>query len=443
MRTPIADFLEKYGSSDTVRFHMPGHKGKSFVGCEKIDITEISGADDLYKPVGIIAESERNAAELFGTVRTCYSTEGSSQCIRAMTYLAVTQRKSDCQPLIVAARNAHKSFIYAAALVGFDIEWLYPDKTSSLCRCDISPEELERKLMALPAPPAAVYITGVDYLGSQADVSALAEICHRNGTILAVDNAHGAYLHFLQKPAHPIDCGADICCDSAHKTFPVLTGGAYLHIGKSAPKEFSDNAKSAMALFGSTSPSYAVTASLDLCNGYLSDGYKRRISEHISIVGETKKRLRDCGWVTEKSDPLRITLRAPEGTTGDGLADKLRRDKIECEYSDRQYLVLMTTPENNADDFKRLENCLGKNTDLYAQEHMLAMPKCEKIMTVRDAFLLPKETVSVDKALGRICASPTVSCPPAIPIAVFGERIDENAVSLFGYYGIDKIEVIK
>ena len=84
MKTPIADFVKAYAKSDMCRFHMPGHKGKSFVGCEAFDITEVHGGDSLYEAGGIIAESEKNATELFGTARTLFSTEGSSQCIRAM-----------------------------------------------------------------------------------------------------------------------------------------------------------------------------------------------------------------------------------------------------------------------------------------------------------------------------------------------------------------------
>ena len=87
-KTPICDFVAKYNEQNYARFHMPGHKGKNVIGCEHLDITEISGADSLYEAKGIIAESERNAAELFGTQKTLYSTEGSSQCIRAMLYLA-------------------------------------------------------------------------------------------------------------------------------------------------------------------------------------------------------------------------------------------------------------------------------------------------------------------------------------------------------------------
>ena len=101
-----------------------------------------------------------------------------------------------------------------------------------------------------------MYVTSPDYLGGMQDVAALAEVCHRYGTLLAVDNAHGAYLRFLRPSRHPLDLGADLCCDSAHKTLSVLTGGAYLHIARTAPTSLAENAKEALALFGSTSPSY-------------------------------------------------------------------------------------------------------------------------------------------------------------------------------------------
>ena len=93
MNTPIADFVKKYSYDEYVRFHMPGHKGNAFLGCEAFDITEVKGADALYEANGIIEESEKNAATLFGTKRTVYSTEGSSQCIKAMLHLALTYKK--------------------------------------------------------------------------------------------------------------------------------------------------------------------------------------------------------------------------------------------------------------------------------------------------------------------------------------------------------------
>ena len=64
MNTPIADFVKKYEKKNMSRFHMPGHKGQTFLGCENYDITEVAGADALYEADGIIAESEKNAAKL-------------------------------------------------------------------------------------------------------------------------------------------------------------------------------------------------------------------------------------------------------------------------------------------------------------------------------------------------------------------------------------------
>ena len=223
METPIADFVRRYADSGMIRAHMPGHKGKPFLGCETLDITEIQGADSLYEAEGIIRRSESYAGELFGSGRTVYSTEGSSQCIRAMLYLALTCGNGS--RTVVAARNVHRAFVYAAALLDFEIVWLWPERSTSLCGCPVSPDTLERTLAEMPAPPAAVYLTSPDYLGDMADISALAEICRKHGTLLAVDNAHGAYLRFLEPSCHPLDLGADLCCDSAHKTLPVHLSG--------------------------------------------------------------------------------------------------------------------------------------------------------------------------------------------------------------------------
>ena len=128
---PLFHALQLLATSDSARFHMPGHKGKPFLGCEALDITEIQGADSLYEAEGIIRRSESYAGELFGSGRTVYSTEGSSQCIRAMLYLALSCGNGS--RTVVAARNVHRAFVYAAALLDFEIVWLWPERSSSLC----------------------------------------------------------------------------------------------------------------------------------------------------------------------------------------------------------------------------------------------------------------------------------------------------------------------
>ena len=438
MNTPVADFVQRYAKAGTARLHMPGHKGRCFLGCEPWDITEIHGADALYEADGILAESEQNAAALFGSQRTCYSTEGSSQCIRAMLYLAVAASGSHT---VVAARNVHRAFVSAAALLDLEIRWLWPEESRSLCGCPISPAQLEETLHSLPEPPAAVYLTSPDYLGGMAEIPALAQICHQHGTLLLVDNAHGAYLRFLQPSLHPLDLGADLCCDSAHKTLPVLTGGAYLHLYPTAPAQLAPLAKSALGLFGSTSPSYLTLASLDLCNRYLAEGYPQRLAEAVERLAELRERLTAAGWRVEPSDPLRVTVAAPRGVTGQELAGQLRRQGAECEYADRDFLVLMATPENTPEELAQAAAALGQCPG-EANPPQLPLARGERACSIRQAAFAPRETVDAAHSLGRVCGLPTVGCPPAIPIAVSGERITPEALALFAYYGIEQVEVL-
>lgn len=442
MTTPVWDFLKGYRREG--RLHMPGHKGAGPLGCERWDITEVAGADSLYEASGIIAESEGNAAALFGSGATFYSTEGSSQCIKAMLFLALRHRPAGTPPVILAARNVHKSFVHAAALLDFEPLWLWPEEgTSSLCACPVTAEGLERALRALPAPPAAVYVTSPDYLGNLADISALAAVCHAHGTLLLADNAHGAYLRFLSPSLHPLDQGADLCCDSAHKTLPVLTGGAYLHLSKAVPAAFRESARSALALFGSTSPSYLTLASLDLCNRRLAEEYPARLKGAVRRMEDLGKTLSARGWQTEPSDPLRLTLRAPKGLTGLDLADRLRRGGGECEYADRDFLVLMTTPENTPEDLACVSAALGENRAPAAPAGFPPPARGERVLSVREALFAPQETVPAEESLGRICGAPTVSCPPAVPVAVSGERIGREAAALFSYYGVQLVDVLK
>lgn len=443
MQTPIADFVRAYAKADGVRFHMPGHKGKAFLGCEPYDITEITGADALYEAEGIIAESEKNAAKLFGTRATFYSTEGSSQCIRAMLFLAVRGWQGNGRPYVIAARNAHKAFLYAAALLDIDVVWLYPKKLHALCSCQILPEQLAAVLSEQKQPPAAVYVTSPDYLGGQLALGGLARICHRHGTILAVDNAHGAYLHFMEERTHPMDVGADICCDSAHKTLPVLTGGAYLHIAKTAPKQLGEEARQALALFGSTSPSYLTLASLDLCNAYLAEYYRKRLSDTMESLAKLRGLLRGNGWRIEESDPLKLTVRMPDEDVRFRLMERLHGAGIAYEYADMEYLVFMVTPENDRADYDRLLAAMGMNDAPYQDKKGWSPVSCRQVCSVREAFFAPQERVKTERSIGRVCGAPSVGCPPAVPIAAAGELIDENAAALLKYYGNDTVVVLR
>ncbi len=447
MNTPICDFVRAYAASSPVRLHMPGHKGAGPLGVEALDITEVPGADVLYAPKGVIAESEANAAALFGSAKTVYSTEGSSLCIRAMLYLAqLRARARGKKPLVLAGRNAHKTFLSAVALLDLDVEWLFSeDAETGVLSCCVTAEALARRLDELPEKPCAVYITSPDYLGNRAGVASLAAVCHARDTLLLVDNAHGAYLKFMLTPEHPLDLGADLCCDSAHKTLPVLTGGAYLHLSKSAPQELCDAADRAMSLFASTSPSYLILQSLDAVNARPSYDYVNRFMYTSAHVADLRAMLRGEGWTVPADEPLKLTL-CPKarGYTGQALAGLLAAQGVVAEFADPDYIVFMFTPQLSADSYERLCSAIHS-----VVPRTLLTPKAPKLrkpvvrLSPREAMLSPAETLPVDEALGRVLASPGVSCPPAVPILVCGEEIDESAIEAFRYYGIDAVEVVR
>lgn len=443
MDTPICDFVWDYARSGALRLHMPGHKGSPILGMEQWDITEVEGADSLYEAGSIIRQSEENASALFGCM-TCYSTEGSSQCIRAMLYLTVLYAKQTGRPpLIAAGRNAHKAFLSAAALLDFDVMWLYSEDADSYLSCNLKAERLNRLFQDAVQKPAAVYLTSPDYLGSIVDIQGIAQVCHNHGALLLVDNAHGAYLRFLTPSIHPVDLGADVCCSSAHKTLPVLTGGAYLHISPAAPAVFAGQAKQALALFGSTSPSYLILQSLDAANGYLA-GHSQRLAGFVSQVDALKARLVAHGYCLYGDEPLKLTVRAkPYGYTGTELAQILLRNNIVPEFAEPDFLVLMLTPETGVNGLRQLEKVL---LEIPPKIPVLQQPprfhKAERILSIREAALSVAETVPVSESAGRIMAEATVGCPPAVPVLVCGERIDNYAIACFDYYSVESCTVV-
>lgn len=444
MNTPICDFVNQYAQSKALRLHMPGHKGTPLLGPEMLDITEISGADSLYEAGGIIAQSEENASCVFGC-RTFYSAEGSSLAIRAMLYLVLLQSKAQGKkPLIAAARNVHKTFLSAVALLDMEVSWLYPKAGSSYLSCCLDAGEVEHFLLETPEKPIALYVTSPDYLGQITDIAALAQVCHRHGVLLAVDNAHGAYLRFLPESLHPMDQGADICCDSAHKTLPVLTGGAYLHISHRAPDLFRQQAKNALAMFGSTSPSYLILQSLDMANNVLAGEYPQKLADTAQAVEHCKKELTQAGFSLIGQEPMKITVACHSiGCTGYALAEYLQAHHIICEFADPDNLVLMVSAHTRQEEIARLCQVLLQ----FPRSAPVCKPapqvhECEKVMSVRQAMLSMQETVDTDNCIGRVLASPSVGCPPAVPIAVCGERIDRQTAELFRYYGITRCCVI-
>lgn len=441
MKTPICDFVKIYISANNIRLHMPGHKGKDY----PYDITEIDGADALYTASGIIKESEENASSIFGSYKTFYSTEGSSLCIKAMLHLAKAYKCGNKRGYVIAGRNAHTSFVSASILVGFDIKWIYPKNDKSYLSCEIDASELDKMLSNVNELPFAVFVTSPDYLGNMVDIKEISKVCKKHGVILIVDNAHGAYLKFIDISKHPIDLGADMCCDSAHKTLNVLTGGAYLHISKNAPAYFSEQAKNVMCIYGSTSPSYLILESLDRCNEYLENGYKNKLNFVIEKADEVKKSLRECGYSLIGDEKAKITIDTKAyGYYGKDFAKLLIEKNIIPEFYDSDFMVLMVSSETTKQELDYLHDTLKKipKKQEIKREAFKYTP-LDVVLSPREAYFSEKVLISVDNSLGYIYAGTTVSCPPAVSIAVCGERINQGAIELFKYYGIEKIYITK
>lgn len=442
--SPIYHFLQEYATKTAGRLHMPGHKGQAdfypepYRSLLPFDITEVQGADALYEAEGIIAQSETVTSKLYGVKETCFSAGGSTLSILAMVAVA-----SGFTQKILAVRNSHISFVNACALTGVEPLWLFPpyDRETGLC-LPVTAEEISAALDE-NTDIKAVYLTSPDYYGVTADIAKIAETVHQHGSILLVDNAHGAHLRFGEADTHPMTLGADICCDSPHKTLPVLTGGGYLHSNLNLSKE---DIKAKMALFGSTSPSYLILASLDMCNQYLLERARGDFAALARQVQETETQLkgRKVTLLQRKTDVTKITIDCQGfGYSDAQIAARLRENGVEPEYVGGGKIVLMPSPFNRADDFSRIVSAFDTLPPLEPISYHDCIFAPQKVLGIRESVFAPSERVGVDDSAGRIAAENKVTCPPAIPIVTAGERIGEAEKNLLKNSGILSVKVVK
>lgn len=425
MNTPICNFLERYTADNRLRLHMPGHNGEF-----PHDITEIDGADSLYDSDtsgGIIAASEAIAASLFGAKRTCYSCGGSTLAIQ--TGLALLKAQG-CKT-IAASRYSHRSFANACAALQLNIKWLYPSEYLSA--------DVKYDARALVGADA-LFITNVDYYGGTW------KFVNPNIPVL-VDNAHGSYLKFIDKRQfgteylHPLELGFPLMsAESAHKTLPVLTGGAYLHftggVDYSRAKEF-------MSVFGSSSPSYLILESLDRFNGMIAQNYQS-VNNACEAVSALKQDLIQCGIPICKSDPLRITINARDcGLSGFEYAAALRSNGVECEMADDNYVVLMFSGVSTLEDCERAEMAI-KFVLTRPPKPLVKYPhiKATQGMPMWEAMYKPRKLVPIEAARGELCAEIKSVCPPGIPLIYPGEIIDHTTAEILKSRGINKINIV-
>ena len=422
MNTPVYSQLLRHKQLDFSPFHTPGHKNNFFTeNLFELDFTELPGTDALYEADGIILQTEKNLAKLFSAKRSLISSGGCTLAIQTMLKLACQRGKK-----ILFARNIHRSAVNACALLGITPKWILPKSENPLFTGVISPEDVEREFMK-DSGISALYVTSPNYYGEITDIKSLSEICRKYNKLLLVDNAHGSHLAFLKENQHPIHLGADMSACSLHKTLPVLTGGAVLNI---ANPDFIEHAKNAMSLFGSTSPSYPIMASIDLCCKYMSEKGTDEYKLLEQRVLQIKALAKNYGIAQPLSlcDNTRLCISTPNIQN---QMEFFHSHKIEPEFCDGKNAVFICTPFNSERDFQRLEKALS---EIHGQpEHTaftFTLP--ETAFTPREAILAPSEIIPVEKSLNRISADSACPCPPGVPVVMPGEIIDENSISLLG-----------
>ncbi|MDR2932172.1 MAG: DegT/DnrJ/EryC1/StrS family aminotransferase [Oscillospiraceae bacterium] len=440
--TPLFGAARGYIEKDAARFHMPGHKGflpPPLHEAAPYDLTEIDGLDSLYEAGGALAEMEAEYSALYGTAASFLSAGGSTLCIQAMLALALMPGDK-----LVCARGVHTAAVNAMALLDVDPVWVYPrgDAVTGLMGA-VAPGDVEKALESCP-DARAVYITSPTYLGVMADISGIAAVCSRYGVPLLVDNAHGAHLRFLQTPLHPIGLGAAMCADSLHKTLPVLTGGALLHI---ADKRYRADARRKMALFGSTSPSYLIMLSCDRALDYINNearGDMARLASEIKGLKKTAAE-RGFGFPDGLIDPLRLTLDFTAlGYTGSLFGAYARQKGIEPEYLGARHGVFLAGPGNTAGDFARLRDMIADIPRLkpYDLEAVLLEPP-RRACSLRQAIFAPGKVLPLHQCRGRIAAAVVAPCPPGMPVTVPGEIITDAHMLIYKNYGIFEINVVE
>ena len=104
---------------------------------------------------------------------------------------------------------------------------------------------------------------------------------------------------------------------------------------------------------------------------------------------------------------------------------------------------MMPSAETAEDEWQRLLAALcGIPRKDPLAEKAPELPVPERVLSIREAMLSPRKTLPVERAVGRVLADACVSCPPAVPPVIAGERITPAAAACMKYFGVDECSVV-
>lgn len=434
--------LQKQAARKAARFHMPGHKGRPVLPELNhpftIDYTEIMGTGNLYEGDEPILSAERAAARYYGAADCLFLTGGSTQALITAIAAAVPMGGT-----LIADRNCHKAATHAMALLDLTPEFVVPhplDETGIPGLVD--PEEVEVAFARVPHA-AALLVTSPNYYGVMQDIPALSAICHKYGVPLIVDAAHGAHLKAVGLPS-PVEQGADLAAVSTHKTLPALGQSAVLLSSGRIPF---DTLLETAPMFGTSSPSYVLLASIDLARAWLegegAQAYARCAKRVAALRREIDQTTVFSALTDECAplDPCRLTI-CCRGTnvTGHRLNEILHEEfAIDVEMADRDHIVLICTGADTERDYARLMGALRDKQFCQTEvQHarLLPFPTPQRACSVRQAWFSARRDIPITQAAGQICARPLTPYPPGVPLVYPGERIGQVHIEFLraGWY---------
>ena len=466
--TPIYNYLREYADQNINVFHMPGHKLAKGIPQEltqnllQLDVTEVEGTDNLHYPEGIIKQAEELAAKAFGADKTFFLVNGSTCGIQA-AIMSVCARGQK----IIISRDSHKSVVSGLILSGAEPIFVYPEYNCEFGITEaISAKSIEKSLLENP-DAVAVLITRPNYYGICSDIEEISSIVHSHNKLLIVDEAHGAHLVFnSQLPPSALQHGADICIQSAHKTLPAVTQGAYLHVkGNRIDLE---RLKFNLTMLQTSSPSYIIMSYLDIARELMDTEGKARLDALIDNVEWFKHEIEnyDTYKVLSKKHIGNMDLKASHDTTrlvisvsrlgiSGYYAEKILREKFmtQVEMADNENLVFITTIADNHETFTRLlevmkglaemnfqtdfvrtnqQSDISESASVYSGDVSHAEKFIYNGLSMKklpyEAYAAQKEELPLEKGKGRICAEIVTPYPPGIPILYPGEIIEQHQI---------------
>jgi arginine decarboxylase len=451
---PVLDALADYHRREHTPFTPPGHKHgrgadprvRAALGDDvfRNDLLATSGLDDRAGSGQVIQRAQQLMADAVGAEQAFFSTCGSSLSVKS-AMLAVAGRHGR----LLVGRDAHKSVISGLVLSGLQPAWLHPQWDAELHLAHPpSPEDVERALDE-GSDVAGVMITSPTPYGTCADVAGIAELCHRRGLPLIVDEAWGAHLPFHEQlPTWAMNAGADVCVVSVHKMGAGLEQGSVFHL----QGDLIDAAHlSACAdMLSTTSANILIYAAMD--------GWRRQMVQHghqlltdaLDLAGDVRQRVTNLPGLhvlhdeligaeaSHELDPLKLIIDLSElGISGYQAADWLREDRaVDVGLSDHRRIEAQLSI---ADDPATVRVLVDALTDLTRAARELPEPpaidlpspgdlELDTVMLPRDAFFADTEDVPAKEAVGRICAEQITPYPPGIPVLLPGERIGQDAL---------------